>query len=159
MAYMLMILTCTGLQEGHLRQLPEAAKAAQAAIMALVLVEVQKNRQVPENTFALAVACRSGRQKRYGWAMDCLLRQYIWELIEEAISELRNENEDYGKLMVTRANLDKEVAEILARLNPDEQETFSQYQTATHLVWGMEKVHIYLRGFKDCYRFYRWIQM
>ena len=91
--------------------------------------------------------------------MDNHLRQYIWEVIEETVSKLKCDNADYQKLIKDRETLAAAVAEILNRLSEAEQETYEQYQNTNHLVWCMERTHIYMRGFKDCYKFYKWMQM
>ena len=91
--------------------------------------------------------------------MDNNLRQYIWEIIEETVSNLKDDNEDYHKLINDRETLATVVADILNRLSESEQETYEQYQNTNHLVWGMEKAHIYLRGFRDCYKLFKWLQL
>ena len=89
--------------------------------------------------------------------MDSHMRQYLWETIEEAISLLQGENEDYSKLIKDREKQSAEVVEILSRLNKTEQEVFEQYQNTNNLAWGVEKTHIYIKGFRDCYRLLKWL--
>jgi hypothetical protein len=91
--------------------------------------------------------------------MNDIVKQVITEIIEREIQRLRDDDFDYCKLLQERKAADADVERILAGLNESDREIIEQYQDKNHLVWGIERINIYMRGFKDAHRFFKWMQM
>ncbi len=71
-------------------------------------------------------------------------------MIEDTLSNLKSENEEYGRCMENKRNNVKKIGEILNKLPSEDKKFMESYEMDAFNIAAIEQRHLYKQGYMDC---------
>lgn len=79
-----------------------------------------------------------------------IMDMVIAELIQYALSQQREEDENLNRLILRQAQLSTSIEKQLEKLDESDKQIFQEYFELSLEVRGFQEKHLYLQGAKNC---------